>query len=410
MALPLDPSLFMNAGIGKTRNLTEDDLHLEDSLQDPTQVAMPETAPQAAPMPAAIPKSQFPTLAGVEYNPSDDYSKALEDARKTEQMNNLLKAGNQIAVGAAGYSGAKPDMTGTNEVLDAVTNNAKGKAADFVSKQKFGQEQTQGAQLKSKLKKDSDDLDPNSEASMSMRKMYETQFPNIAKAYGPLWERVAAGDADKILKPMELGEQIAARRQNLQLSLDNKRDIAREKAEAANSMSAGVKKLDQEFAKDYNDWTSGGRAALDKNIERLQSSKKALESGAVSSGRFIGRLPDILKPEDRIRVRDDVHAAAVAGMRAALGAQFTEKEGERIQGYAFNEKLSPEENIKKIDAAIKELTEAKANKDAKALQFQQKGTLAGYTPKISVDSAQDATKIVNGVTYKKVQGGWQKVK
>lgn len=153
-------------------------------------------------------------------------------------------------------------------------------------------------------------------------------------------------------------------------------------AEAGGSgKGGGFAALSKDYAKDYNDWTSSGKATVDKNLERLYSARAALKSDNTLTGGFRGMLPDNLRNitnEKAITTRDDVRAAASSALKATLGPAFTEKEGERIMNQAYNEKLSPEANIEKLDAAIKEIETAKANQDAKAQYFEQNGTLAGF--------------------------------
>lgn len=160
--------------------------------------------------------------------------------------------------------------------------------------------------------------------------------------------------------------------------------IDRKKAEAdANKKSGtfeGQKALDRDYAKDYNDWTSTSRNALDKNLQRLENAKAALQSDPSLTGSIRGTLPDFIRNttnEKAISVRDEVRAAAQGALKATLGSAFTEKEGERIMNQAYNEKLSPEENIRKIDQAIAELLANKSNNDKKAIYFQKNGTLNG---------------------------------
>lgn len=160
--------------------------------------------------------------------------------------------------------------------------------------------------------------------------------------------------------------------------------IDRKKAEAdANKKSGsleGQKALDRDYAKDYNDWTSTSRNALDKNLQRLENAKAALQSDPSLTGSIRGTLPDFIRNttnEKAISVRDEVRAAAQGALKATLGSAFTEKEGERIMNQAYNEKLSPEENIRKIDQAIAELLANKSNNDKKAMYFQKNGTLNG---------------------------------
>lgn len=147
-----------------------------------------------------------------------------------------------------------------------------------------------------------------------------------------------------------------------------------------NPASEGFKALDKDYAKDYNDWTSSSRASLDKNLARLEAAKMQLNEDKTLTGSFRGAFPDFIRNstnEKAISVRDDVRAAAQGALKATLGSAFTEKEGERIMNQAYNEKLSPEENIRKIDAAITELKTNKDNNDRKASYFQKYGSLKG---------------------------------
>lgn len=160
--------------------------------------------------------------------------------------------------------------------------------------------------------------------------------------------------------------------------------IDRKKADAEVNKKSGTlegqKALDRDYAKDYNDWTSTSRNALDKNLQRLENAKAALQSDPSLTGSIRGTLPDFIRNttnEKAISVRDEVRAAAQGALKATLGSAFTEKEGERIMNQAYNEKLSPEENIRKIDQAIAELLANKSNNDKKAIYFQKNGTLNG---------------------------------
>lgn len=169
-----------------------------------------------------------------------------------------------------------------------------------------------------------------------------------------------------------------------QRELDIKnQELALKKTEANTKLGGGNegrKAVDKDYAKDYNDWTSAGRATVEKNLERLRNAKAALAEDSSLTGSIRGNTPDVIRNftnEKAIQTRDDVRAAAQGALKATLGAQFTEKEGERIMNQSYNEKLSPEANIEKIDAAIKELETNRENNDRKAVHFQKYGTLNG---------------------------------
>lgn len=150
--------------------------------------------------------------------------------------------------------------------------------------------------------------------------------------------------------------------------------------------SAGDKKLDQEFATEYNDWTSGGKAAVDKNLESLNevadmlSGKTGKKPSDYLSGRFAGRLPDILRTDQSVDTRDRVQQAVMGTLRATLGPQFTEKEGKRIFDLAYNEKLEPAENAKRIIAQVKYLREMRDAKEDKSRFYERRRSLFDYKP------------------------------
>jgi hypothetical protein len=153
--------------------------------------------------------------------------------------------------------------------------------------------------------------------------------------------------------------------------------------------SPGEDQLDKEFAKDLNEYESGGRPALEKNLALLEKAKGELAGmvaskkdprGVMGMGkRSTSRLADELKDENAVRIRNDVRAAAQGAMKAALGASFTEREGERIMNAAYDENLSPAENLKKIDLAINEVLSKKGSMETRAKHFRSAGgTLKGF--------------------------------
>jgi hypothetical protein len=336
-------------------------------------------SPQIEPEAPEAPKA--PLLAQSEQDP-EAYAQALAEAREQEKYAAMQQATNALLAGAGRYSGAK-DVTGAaNEANKAAVALARGKAEDMTAKEKFKQVQSEGKTKAAQAKREGDDLDPNSDASKSFRQMLESVAPDIAAQYkaNGLFDKIAAGDYDKIYNPLALRENIKSREQMAKDNALARKELQAEKLAAKKDnepMTAGIRELDKQFAKDYNDWTGSGKAAFDKSLSRLKEARKNLVQQQVG-GRFQGELPDWAKPEALKVIRDDVHASAVTALKAALGSQFTEREGTRIQGYSFNEKLSPAENLKKIDLAIKELEDAKINKEAKVRQFEAKGTLGGF--------------------------------
>jgi hypothetical protein len=185
------------------------------------------------------------------------------------------------------------------------------------------------------------------------------------------------------------------------------------------SYTPGQKKLDEDFAKDYNDWTSGQRTEAEKNLTLLRKSAEILKKSNLVSGRAYGLVPNAMQPDIAKIVKQDVQSAAQASLKAILGTQFTEKEGERIMAAAFDPELSEEANLDKVMRTIKELEERMANKNAKARIFESEGSLRNYRmiynypdpepdEKKTSPTAGGETVVRNGITYKKAPGGWRK--
>lgn len=163
--------------------------------------------------------------------------------------------------------------------------------------------------------------------------------------------------------------------------------------------SAGQKKLDQNYAKDYNDWTTVGLAQTEKSIGQLEQSIIKLEKAkkelfGTTSGRIVGELPAILRTAESRVLEADVRESALAGIRAAMGAQFTEKEGERVLGMAYDPLLEPDENIKKINTTIKELQSRSSAQESKRKHWEQNNSsLSGWKSVGLQESGDDTTKV-----------------
>ena len=144
---------------------------------------------------------------------------------------------------------------------------------------------------------------------------------------------------------------------------------------------AGTDAVDRDYAKEYNDWTSTGKVSAAKNLKLLQDAKDQLDREKkdffAPSGRFIGRMPDLIRGEGDIAIRQNVQQAAQGALKATLGTNFTEREGERIMAAAYDERLSPEQNMAKIQTAIDEIQANIINADKKASMFESTGSLRG---------------------------------
>lgn len=144
----------------------------------------------------------------------------------------------------------------------------------------------------------------------------------------------------------------------------------------------GQKKVDEAFAADFVDWERGGFSDVQKQMVQLEEAQKALESGRNLTGPDIGLQPNqvlaITNP-DAIAVREAVEEVVQRNLRLILGAQFTEKEGERLIQRAFNPMLDEKENAKRLRRLIDQIKSAAEAKQAANDYFREHGTLTGWT-------------------------------
>jgi hypothetical protein len=191
-------------------------------------------------------------------------------------------------------------------------------------------------------------------------------------------------------------------------------DKAAARENKAPPQTMGQKALDSSFARDFNDWETSGKSTVAKNLTGLQDVVATLEKRKDdligTSGRFTGNLPDFMRSEESVALRERVHQAAQSSLKATLGNAFTEKEGERIMNASYNEKLSPAENIKRINATIAEITDRANNMENRARYFEENGTLtglrgSGFSPNQEVADNKDKDKkvTVKGVTITPAQ-------
>lgn len=165
-------------------------------------------------------------------------------------------------------------------------------------------------------------------------------------------------------------------------------NFERESAASGPSLTdtKGFEAADKAFGQEYNEWTSGKRADAQKNLEQLDSVIEMLGSGGNYTGGFVGQVPDriaAVNPLDpagpaRIAARERVEEVVQRNLREVLGAQFTEKEGERLIKRAYNPMLSEEENIYRLTNLANQVRKSIQNRDAKAAYFAQNGTLVGF--------------------------------
>jgi hypothetical protein len=186
-------------------------------------------------------------------------------------------------------------------------------------------------------------------------------------------------------------------KENLELQ---KRKIAAYEKQVANQgllrtakPSEGEKTVDREFAKKYNEWATGGKADYEENAKILNQAIEDLSSGKVTTGTVSGaasRIPGVRTGTKELETR--VRKSLNSMLRATLGAQFTENEGERIFSQTFDPFASPEENVKNMQTELDKLEKRKNLLEQQGSVFKERKTLAGFDVPETTREAQQAPK------------------
>lgn len=152
----------------------------------------------------------------------------------------------------------------------------------------------------------------------------------------------------------------------------------------ADSLTPGEKRVDQTFAKSYEDFVlSGGAADFDKNLKQLRGVHAEIRNpkGENYSGPILGRMPDAITSYTNpkaVDLRQQVEEIVQRNLRIILGAQFTQKEGENLIARAYNPALDEATNAKRLNRLIGSMEKMKNAKIAAMDYFERNGTMKGF--------------------------------
>lgn len=152
----------------------------------------------------------------------------------------------------------------------------------------------------------------------------------------------------------------------------------------------GQEQADKEFGKTYAEWNAaGGFGTVEKQLQQLREAQAALKNDPSLTG-GVGYVPEALGLRKLVNersqaIQQQVEQAIQQSLRATLGSQFTEKEGQKVIERAFDPKLSAEENIRKLEKEIQNIATQARQKEAASRYFEQtQGTLKGFKPRGSM--------------------------
>lgn len=128
--------------------------------------------------------------------------------------------------------------------------------------------------------------------------------------------------------------------------------LAREKmaAESGTKLSPYQEAKQKELGKTQAEFITKDRGVLTNNLDKVSQAIERLNSGEVSTG-TLGKtiFPEWSGAFDTpyAATKADIQSAITDTLKPTLGAQFTEKEGERIKALTFDPKQPPEENARR---------------------------------------------------------------
>jgi len=194
--------------------------------------------------------------------------------------------------------------------------------------------------------------------------------------------------------------------QNYQYGVENpdfaQNQLAGKRASAVNvnvggqpsAATIGQKEIDKKYAPEYIDWrASGGSSDIEKQIGQLDFALENLRNNPNLTGPVVGSVPDVVSKftnPQSIATREAVEEVVQRNLRLILGAQFTEKEGERLIARAYNPNLQEGENIARVERLINQMRQAAQAKDSAAQYYEQYGTLSGWTGKLPTIADMEA--------------------
>ena len=167
-------------------------------------------------------------------------------------------------------------------------------------------------------------------------------------------------------------------------------------------LTPAQEEVDKQFAKIASDYTLKGSAQIESNLKNLDEKIAILEAGELDvSGPAIGMMGDALmgtiRP-DAASFISDIRDIVFQSLREKLGAQFTEREGNRLVNAAFNQYLDESRNIARLQRLYDTIDQAARAKQAAIDYYNEKGTISGYeAPVFTFSSLMD--DIISNTDY-----------
>lgn len=349
------------------------------------------------------------------YGLDDKYSdsarqKLVQDNQAPEGFN--WKA---FGVGLGQAIAGKDGAQGAKMVLDREKAQREGKIAefdkgrsraleDFDLDRKFSK-----AEREDKENKRSDDLrareaDPVSEESKLAQDLAGRLLP------GRDFTQMSAQQINKLFPSLSKvydAQQQKLAREQAQSNKDREYDLKKSEADrksklvtstpSGKPLTAGQKKVDEDYAKHYNEFSGQGAVNTKSTIDQLKQFKKELEdeskdliqSGGGNLGPILDTIgskignKDLFRDKQSVIWKKDIPAKANLVLKKLFGGQLSDDERKSESATYYDDSLGPAENAKKLEAKIKQLEQGYENEMRKAKHYEKYGTLQEFTGEAS---------------------------
>lgn len=219
---------------------------------------------------------------------------------------------------------------------------------------------------------------------------------NQTKNPASLRKAVADPDADKLTNLINIRDKLSEtnpNNPNIKVYTDAINKLTQFPPAASTVVNVGQggvapKKIDEKFADQFIDWTvGGGFSDVQKSLTQLEGAISILETAPEGSitGKAVGLTPpDVLKLSNpqAVATKEAVEEIVQRNLRLILGAQFTEKEGERLIARAYNPALSQTENVRRGRLLQQQIFEAARAKQDAVEFYNENGTIFGWKGKL----------------------------
>ena len=210
----------------------------------------------------------------------------------------------------------------------------------------------------------------NDPSSYVQKPVYELQGRDFLSQFEDpgMFQKALAFQQASQPKPLSPSEQLAREEFEYKKSQDLNKP----------NLTDGEKSRDKKFGEELVEFNLPD---INKGLEQLTEASEALSKSNTLTGPIVSLMPNFVG--DRVNpkaaeVREAVEEVVQRNLRLVLGAQFTEKEGERLISRAYNPTLDEAENKKRVERLIKSIKDAAQEKLNMKSYFEKNGTLKGY--------------------------------